>query len=274
MLTIHDLWRPSSPSPSIDVLDALAVEVDTATNLVYLVRYDGDSKTTLTSATVSLDPGTLLWLGADYRDEQHEGRVKVYASTNEYSLFTAASLIISHVVTGLWPDGQGVGLMSQQANARFVEFRAGSPQTADFAKRAGYALLAQDIVPGTWQDWTPTVTQSGSVSVTVTQGRYMTIGDTAIVQVSLSVTGTGTAGNAVVIGGQPAAIQSANNAVVLGHAWISDISSANYAGVLVAIGATDWRVVCHTEADYAGTDPSFALASGDAIRFHAAYERA
>lgn len=125
-----------------------------------------------------------------------------------------------------------------------------------------------------WVDWTPTVDQAGPVAATVALARYMVLGDLAVVQASLSLTGAGALGAAVVVGGQPAAIQSANNAVMIGGAWVEDHGTALYTGALHVLGATDWRIVCHDTVDYCGADPSFALASGDSIWLQAAYERA
>jgi len=127
-----------------------------------------------------------------------------------------------------------------------------------------------------WIDWTPTVNQGGAVAVTVTVARYMVLGDLAVVQARLDVTGAGVAASHIVIAGQPAAIQSANaaDAMMLGGAWVYDNGAALYVGALVTMAATDWRIICHNEVDFCGVDPSFALTAGDAILLQAAYERA
>lgn len=124
-----------------------------------------------------------------------------------------------------------------------------------------------------WVDWTPTVGQGGAVSITVSSARYVLLGDIVVAQGYLGVTGAGVAGNGIIIGGQPAAIQSPTGAVV-GSIRIQDTGTAQYVGVLYVVGATDWRILCHNEGDYCGADPNFALANGDAIWFHASYERA
>src|SRR5512138_2983596 len=76
---------------------------------------------------------------------------------------------------------------------------------------------------GDWAAWTPTVTQSGAVTVTVTYARYCLVGKVCHVQARLAVTGSGTETNAIVIGGQPAAIQprySGASVYVLGTAYV------------------------------------------------------
>lgn len=127
-----------------------------------------------------------------------------------------------------------------------------------------------------WVGWTPTVTQSGAVAATVTLARYATFGKLAIVEVYLAVTGAGTSGNAIVIAGQPTAIQAANAAsgLSIGGFWVEDSGSAYYVGSLLAIGATDWRMMTNAVDNYLGANPSFALANNDKIRFFAVYERA
>ena len=126
-----------------------------------------------------------------------------------------------------------------------------------------------------WVDWTPTVDQDGAVAVTVTVGRYMILGDLAVVQCDLDVTAAGTAGNAIIIQGQPTAIQSANHgSIVLGIATVNDAGTAAYVGALISNGATEWRIRAHNTTGSVGVDPNFALANGDAIRLSAAYERA
>lgn len=125
-----------------------------------------------------------------------------------------------------------------------------------------------------WANWTPTVDQGGAVAVTVTLARYMVLGDLAVVQARLDVTGAGNAGNAVIIQGQPSAIQAANNSIVIGHCSIYDAGTGFYLAIIDAIGPTDWRMFRDGETAYVGIAPNFALASSDVIFLHAVYERA
>lgn len=128
-------------------------------------------------------------------------------------------------------------------------------------------------VEGKAQNWTPTVTQSGAVAVTVTTARYSISGDICHVQVLLAITGSGTSGNAIIIGGQPAAIQPANTGgIVMGSVRILDTGTAFYVGSVVAVGATDFRFYTDGTANYVGISPAFGLANGDSISFQASYE--
>ena len=123
--------------------------------------------------------------------------------------------------------------------------------------------------------WTPTVTQNGSVTVTVNNATYSRIGDVIITRVKLTVTGSGSAGSAIVIGGQPSAIQAASNASLMpiGSFIIEDSSaSIRYVGTIRTQAATDWRFQTSGVLNATGVTPSFGLDSGDIISFVATYQ--
>ena len=120
--------------------------------------------------------------------------------------------------------------------------------------------------------WTPTVTQSGSVAVTINSARYRISGKLCHVQARLSVTGAGTAGNGIVIGGQPSAIQAISTEVLIGHFLLFDSGTAYYTGAVRAVGAANWQMFGHLEGGSLGADPSFALAAGDVLYFAGTYE--
>lgn len=128
---------------------------------------------------------------------------------------------------------------------------------------------------GRWRDWTPTVTQSGAVTVTATFARYMATANTIHLAAFLSVTGSGTTNNNIIItpptGLGPAMVGH------IGTGYIFDTSTGGiYFGSLVAVSATDIRLRLHslTTASFMGINPNFGLASGDVITFQATYEKA
>ncbi len=125
-----------------------------------------------------------------------------------------------------------------------------------------------------WHDWTPTITQSGSVSCTITQAKYARIGKMVFVVAKLDVTGTGTAGNAIVIGGIPTAIAPAQtgSGVCVGSALVVDAGTTTYACSLQAPFSDQFYFRTGTNSGALGATPSFALASGDIISFTAMYE--
>jgi hypothetical protein len=128
---------------------------------------------------------------------------------------------------------------------------------------------------GGWNTWTPTVTQSGAVAVTVNRARYKVVNDICHTEVQLTCTAAGTGNNAIVIGGQPAAIQPAWTGywAVLGHVMVHDAGTAYYVGVVLAVAATTWHFMRDAATlGYIGQDPNFALAIGDVISINATYE--
>ena len=137
-------------------------------------------------------------------------------------------------------------------------------------------LAAFFLTRDSFQSWTPTVTQLGSVTVTVNYARYLVLGPLAFTIGRLTVTGSGTAGNAIEIGGQPTALQTAHSGGsrdVIGTAVVLDSGTTRYEGALTATSPTVWRIQLDSQTSVLGSTPSFALAAGDEIGFLAAFER-
>ena len=127
---------------------------------------------------------------------------------------------------------------------------------------------------GAWRDWTPTVTQSGAVTVTVTEAKYCLVGKVCHIYAKLAVTGTGTGANAIVVGATPVAAQpavAAGEGMVHGQAWVQDAGAANYYGLAVNSSGANWIFPDTNTREYIGVDPNFALANGDKIFFSATY---
>jgi len=128
---------------------------------------------------------------------------------------------------------------------------------------------------GAWTSWTPTVTQSVSVTVTNTRSRYARYGRTIHFSLELTVTGSGTAANAVVFS-LPATAASSSG--VIGIGYIDDDSAtARFAG-RVALASTTTFVLQPTSTDVRGSLGSATftagLASGDTIKISGTYEAA
>lgn len=140
-------------------------------------------------------------------------------------------------------------------------------------------IMGNHFIPNdkVFRDWTPTITQSVSVSGTITYARYITLAQVAIVQARITISSAGVANNAIVIGGQPSVIEHGNTdsgQSIIGSIIIFDSGTAIYHGALLSLGATDWRGMSDGSGSYIGIVPNFALASGDAIGIQAVYERA
>lgn len=128
-----------------------------------------------------------------------------------------------------------------------------------------------------WTSYTPTLTQSATVTKTVNYAKYIRIGRTIICSVDLAVTGAGTAANGVVIG-LPVAASSAHGRS-LGTGSIFDTSAGTvYNGIADFFGATTTVQLWSTSTDSGNTLGAAvftaALAAGDAVNIHVIYEAA
>lgn len=124
-----------------------------------------------------------------------------------------------------------------------------------------------------WTSYTPTVTQSGAVTKTVTYGKYRTYGGTTDVQVFLTMTGSGTGNNVITVSLPTTSITSTEMTIGAGRIVDSGVRSD---AVIVQLASTTTvkflAVEAATPADYVGKVPNFALGSGDTISFFCTYE--
>lgn len=149
---------------------------------------------------------------------------------------------------------------------------------------AGDPLAAADVNTylsgegGAWTSWTPAVTQSGAVTVTVTDAKYARWGRLIHFDAYLIVTGSGTGTNAVTISLPVAtnARYSANH--TLGTGFIYDTSATLKYKAIIA-WATSTTIKLHptssTADGYLGAGTFTAgLAVGDLISVQGTYEAA
>ena len=121
---------------------------------------------------------------------------------------------------------------------------------------------------GTDSTYTPTLTQSATITKTVNEARYIQNGRIVDVWVILSATSSGTAANALVLG-LPVAASGHLSTAAIGTGYVYD-GSANltYHG--------HWRLTTTTTANFTshgsapatgafGVSPAVTIASGDAI---------
>ena len=136
--------------------------------------------------------------------------------------------------------------------------------------------LESQIEIGRWVDWTPTVTQSGSVTVTVNYATYVVDSSGKVtINCRLTVTGSGTAANLISIGGIPSNAQPKRfgGLTTIGIATIQDSGTKTYGGLsVIATSASEFRFIGFDQANFVGVSPNFALASGDTITFLITYE--
>lgn len=132
---------------------------------------------------------------------------------------------------------------------------------------------------GAWTAWTPTITQSGSVTCTVNRATWFRAGRFITATAFLTVTGTGTASNAVVIGGLPVASSYGTGSV--GYGAISDLSAVRtYPGIAALTSTTSFvflgtsTVSADIQLGVATSAFTAALANTDQISFTITYEAA
>lgn len=134
-------------------------------------------------------------------------------------------------------------------------------------------LKGQETIPViNWTTWTPTITQSGSVTFTNTYCRYMVIEKLATVQFTLAVTSAGMTANPIIVGSIPAAIAPVQASLIVGAGLIVDSGTANFPCVVQVLTAATLRFVDTETGGRVGENPAFALASGDFILGEAKWE--
>lgn len=90
-------------------------------------------------------------------------------------------------------------------------------------------------VHGVLTAWTPTVTQSGSVTVTNTYSRYIRVGRLVHGWFNLAVTGSGTGANAVIIG---IPLTAATSGISVGTGELTDVSAGEKRQGRIYLGST------------------------------------
>ena len=139
-------------------------------------------------------------------------------------------------------------------------------------------VLTADImnqIGAAWETWTPTVTQTGNVTVTINYAKYTRIQKLVVAQFYLTVTGTGTAGSAVSVS-LPITNYAASSQMV-GGGFIFDASATNLYTVQSQIASTT-TVQFYSDqtgtASFWGIAPNVGLAVNDQIRCTVSYEAA
>lgn len=124
---------------------------------------------------------------------------------------------------------------------------------------------------GPWTDYTPTVTQNGTRTITIAQAQYVQIGRFVHCWGFLTVTDAGTAGNAISVT-LPVAASSGNPPFGLGV--VNDGGVFYQCQVDLVGGIMQFTQLTATNQIYMGVSPSFALANGDQISWNVSYRAA
>lgn len=182
------------------------------------------------------------------------------------ALEAAINLGVNVCTSGTRPGSPATGTTIFETDTGDLRIWTGSVWSAVAVPAVGAANI-----------WTPTVTQSGSVTVSVTRAGYQRVGRFVTCNLFLGVTGAGTGANAVVIGGLP--FTATGNQGVIGTGAVLDQSAAfTYPG-FVLLNTTSSVVFIPTGTSTAGqylgvASFTAALAVNDSLYATFTYEAA
>jgi hypothetical protein len=166
--------------------------------------------------------------------------------------------------------GTKLGLGASAPTAGAGVLRATGAGTTAYQK-----VPAADVSAEAWTDWTPTLSQNGARTLTVQYARYIKLGRIAHVQIMVTCTNAGTAGNAIIIGALPGAISplQTGSSRHCGSA-LTVIGGSHRNVAVVPVSSTTLQFMGYGVTNYLGIDPSVALANGDTIACTLMYETA
>lgn len=201
--------------------------------------------------------------------------------TNRTTSNTPAEHVSDHnTLHGLWnkltTKGDLLVATAAQAYSRLAVGSNGQVLTADSTVTEGVKWAAPSG-SSVWTDYTPTLTQSGAVTKTVTIGRYCQDGKRVHFQVYLAITGSGTGSNNILVG-LPVAAAAAWTDSTIGSGRVYDSSaSALYRGIVVTASTTTAKIEPASSTTGGGlglTTMTAGLASGDVVECCGTYEAA
>jgi hypothetical protein len=136
---------------------------------------------------------------------------------------------------------------------------------------AGAVLPAATLqsIGAVWVDYTPTLTQSATVTKTINHARYCQIQKTVIVQIFLTVTGAGTASQIVAVG---LPFTAKNTSAFIGSGFVYDASANFMYNILPTADAGPTFTMFYQTGNNFGSSPAVTLANTDQLRFQLAYE--
>lgn len=157
-----------------------------------------------------------------------------------------------------------------------VAAAASSITTAAITDSRTTAAGLTGITNSAWTSYTPTLSQNAAVAKTVTYARYQRIGRMVHVQVLLTVTGSGSANNVILVGLPFAGVNISSLAGGMFGVY-NNSGPNNFIGACIFFTTTTVAGLTHQNSAYLGEPGaafSSALASGDLIMVDLTYEAA
>lgn len=140
---------------------------------------------------------------------------------------------------------------------------------------SGQVLTAAELnTAGEWQDFTPTFTQSATITKTVNWARYTQLGKWVQVQIKMTATGAGTANNIIKVG---LPVNASTNNFLMGMANTFRTTNTPRAVVFDSASTVKFTVgLSSNDADWHGetSGDGATVASGDIYYLNLAYEAA
>jgi hypothetical protein len=136
---------------------------------------------------------------------------------------------------------------------------------------SGQVLTAATLntIGAAWVDYTPTLTQSATVTKTINHARYCQIQKTVIVQIFMTATSAGTAGQIVTVG---LPFTAKNTSAFIGSGFIYDASANFMYTILPTADAGPTFTMFYQTGNNFGASPAVTLANTDQLRFCLTYE--
>lgn len=129
---------------------------------------------------------------------------------------------------------------------------------------------------GAWTSWTPTVIQSGGVTVTNFRSRYARYGRLIVFSTSLTVTGSGTGSNPVTVS---LPVTAATSGIPIGQAALFDNSTTTFYPAMTWLQSTTTASMFNTTSTggsqiLGAATFTAGLATSDTINMSGVYEAA
>lgn len=123
--------------------------------------------------------------------------------------------------------------------------------------------------------WTPTLTQSGSVTKATNIANYWQTGRRCVGELHLTAGGAGGGATDIAIGMPVTMNYSGSPSIAIGSGFVFDASTGTwYSGVLIVASTTTCLLSVHNSLDQIGSSPALTLASSDQISCYFGFQTA
>lgn len=221
------------------------------------------ARLTPTSGTKAISIRWWKWSGStstSYIEGMCRVRVSKVIQASQLLVTQSNAPIVTSLPAGNLVTGQEVDLYVTSPYAGYQRYKWNG---------SAWYIIGDSRAGGNWQTWNPTVTQPGNITYGSSYARYIINGKTVQVMFYLNITGTGTVGNAIIIGNLP--INISNVAGAYGNFRIFDAGVTNTVGTLVGASQSSLSLYRDGDGNAVGIG-STSLTNGDIFSGWATYE--